>query len=182
LPTRLNISVAPKAAEPREHQLEFEAAINGEQGGEVRCVVDGEEAGRANWARIGPGLYSILLDGRSYDVRVNHPVGASQAPDYDVRVGGEAFRVAVRDPRSRQQADGAAGASGPQEITAPMPGKVVKLLVQEGDQVEADQGLLVIEAMKMQNELRAPRPGRVERIYLSEGTGVETGAPLVRLA
>jgi biotin carboxyl carrier protein len=180
--TRLNISVAPKASEPCEHQLEFEAAVNGDQGGEVRCLVDGEEAGLANWARIGPGLYSILLGGRSYDVRVNHSAGAPNAPDYDVRVGGEAFRVAVRDPRSRRQPTGAAGGSGPQEIMAPMPGKVVKLLVREGDEVEADQGLLVIEAMKMQNELRALRPGRVERIYLSEGTGVETGAPLLRLA
>jgi biotin carboxyl carrier protein len=62
-----------------------------------------------------------------------------------------------------------------------MPGKVVKVLVHENQEVMRDQGLLVIEAMKMQNELRAPRPGRVERIYVLEGRGVETGARLLRL-
>jgi biotin carboxyl carrier protein len=180
VPTRLTVTLARGQAGPQEHQLDFEGAVAGEQGGEVRCVVDGEAAGLANWARIAPGLYSILLEGRSYDVRVNHRPGA--APDYDVRVDGEPFRIALRDPRSRRQPAGAAVTTGPQEIAAPMPGKVARLLVKEGDQVEADQGLLVIEAMKMQNELRAPRAGRVERIYAGEGAGVETGAPLIRLA
>jgi biotin carboxyl carrier protein len=145
----------------------------------VRCSVDGEAAGLANWARIGPGLYSILLNGLSYDVRVNHQGGSSA---YDVRVDGEAIRVAVRDPRSRRQQKANDGGTGPQEITAPMPGRIVKILVAGGDEVQADQGLLVIEAMKMQNELRAPRAGRVERIYAGEGSGVEAGAPLIRLA
>ncbi|MDR3675511.1 MAG: acetyl-CoA carboxylase biotin carboxyl carrier protein subunit, partial [Acidobacteriota bacterium] len=72
-------------------------------------------------------------------------------------------------------------AEGPQEIVAPMPGKIVKILVGEGEEVERGQGLLVIEAMKMQNELRAPRAGRVDRICIAEGQGVDTGARLVRL-
>lgn len=182
MPTRLNVTLARGQAGPQEHQLDFEGAVAGEQGGEVRCIVDGEAAGLANWARIAPGLYSILLEGRSYDVRVNHRAGAGATPDYDVRVDSEPFRIALRDPRSRHQPTGAAVTTGPQEIAAPMPGKVARLLVKEGDQVEADQGLLVIEAMKMQNELRAPRAARVERIYAGEGAGVETGAPLIRLA
>lgn len=62
-----------------------------------------------------------------------------------------------------------------------MPGKIVKVLVAEKQEVKQGEGLLVIEAMKMQNELRAPRRGRVERIYVSEGAGVETGAKLLRL-
>jgi pyruvate carboxylase subunit B len=62
-----------------------------------------------------------------------------------------------------------------------MPGKIVKVLVTEGQEVSRDQGLLVIEAMKMQNELRAPRAGRIERVYMEEGRGVESGARLVRL-
>jgi len=181
MPTRLNITLARRLSEPQQHHLEFEAALAGEQDGELHCILDGEEAGLANWARVAPGLYSILLDGRSYDVRVNH-AGTAISSDFEVRVGSEAFRVAVRDPRSRRQSTGVAGATGPQEITAPMPGKIAKLLVREGDEVEADQGLLVIEAMKMQNELRSPRAGRVERIYPGEGAGVETGSPLVRLA
>ena len=180
--TRLNVSLATRENETRQHQLQIEAATAGEHDGEVRCLVDGKDAGLANWARIAPGLYSILLDGRSYDVRVNQSASGATAPDYRVLVGAEAFRVTVHDPRSRRQSSGAASANGPQEIAAPMPGKVVRLLVGEGEEVEADQGLLVMEAMKMQNELRAPRAGRVDRIYAPEGTGVETGAPLIRLA
>ncbi len=64
---------------------------------------------------------------------------------------------------------------------APMPGKIVKILVTENQEVSRDQGLLVIEAMKMQNELRAPRAGRIERVYVKEGGGVESGARLLRL-
>ena len=178
--TRLKVTLAHGHAHPEQHQLDFEAAAERKQGGEIRCVLDGEEARTADWVRIAPGMYSILIDGYSYDVRVNHPAGG--VPAYDVRVGDQAFRVGVHDPRSRRRGGGADGATGPQEITAPMPGKVVKLLVSEGAEVEADQGLLVVEAMKMQNELRAPRAGRVERIYAGEGAGVETGTPLVRLA
>jgi biotin carboxyl carrier protein len=62
-----------------------------------------------------------------------------------------------------------------------MPGKIVKILVLENQQVGEGQGLLVIEAMKMQNELRAPRPGRVEKVYVLEGSGVEAGFKLLRL-
>jgi biotin carboxyl carrier protein len=179
VPTRLNITLAAQESEPQQHQFELEAAIAGEQGGQVRCVVDGGDAALADWARIAPGIYSILVNGHSYDVHVRPPGGT--ASDYDVRVGSESFRVVVRDPRARQQPAGE-GSTGPQEITAPMPGKIVKLLVREGDEIKADDGLLVMEAMKMQNELRAPRSGRVERVYAAEGLGVETGAPLIRLA
>jgi len=70
----------------------------------------------------------------------------------------------------------------PQEIRAPMPGKVVKVLVKEEQDIGPGQGLVIIEAMKMQNELRAPRAGRVEKVYAQEGKGVETGTPLLRLA
>ena len=62
-----------------------------------------------------------------------------------------------------------------------MPGKVVKILVAEGQDVTRDQGLLVMEAMKMQNEMRAPRDGRIERVYVQEGAGVESRARLLRL-
>ena len=74
-----------------------------------------------------------------------------------------------------------AAREGPQDILAPMPGRIVKILVRENQEIEAGQGLLVMEAMKMQNELRAPRPGRVEKIYVSEDLGVEAGFKLLRL-
>jgi biotin carboxyl carrier protein len=89
--------------------------------------------------------------------------------------------VELGDPRRWRRTGSSIEAEGPQEIVAPIPGKIVKVLVTEGQEVERDQGLLVIEAMKMQNELRAPRAGRVERVYMAEGRGVETGARLLRL-
>ncbi|HEY6293838.1 MAG TPA: biotin/lipoyl-containing protein [Terriglobia bacterium] len=196
MPTRFHVALtAPlspgkEESDASEHQLEIGTAFAGDQG-EARCVVDGHDAGLADWARLGPGLYSILLEGRSFEVRVTgstRPDGSSGtangrrgAQDYTVRVGPESFRLTVRDPRSRRRTFDAAGSGGPKEIAAPMPGKIVKVLVQEGDKVTVGQGLLVMEAMKMQNELRAPRAGRIERIYAVENGGVETGAPLVRL-
>jgi biotin carboxyl carrier protein len=97
-------------------------------------------------------------------------------------VGLRHYVVEIRDPRRWRRGSSAIEAEGPQEIMAPMPGKIVKLLVSEKQEVSRNQGLLVIEAMKMQNELRAPRSGRVERIYAVEGMGVETGVRLLRLA
>ncbi|HZV60180.1 MAG TPA: biotin/lipoyl-containing protein, partial [Candidatus Eremiobacteraceae bacterium] len=64
---------------------------------------------------------------------------------------------------------------GRQQITAPMPGKIVRVLVKEGEQVEVGQGLLVVEAMKMQNEIRSPKNGKVERVHVKEGQTVNSG-------
>jgi biotin carboxyl carrier protein len=89
--------------------------------------------------------------------------------------------VELRDPRRWRRTGSSIELEGPQEIVAPMPGKVAKILVTEGEEVKSGEGLLVIEAMKMQNELRAPRAGRVERVYTAEGRGVESGARLLRL-
>lgn len=171
---KLFVTLATEAG-ASEHQLELDRT---EQDGEGRCRLDGADAGCANWARIEPGVYSILVGGRSYEVRVGRE---ARPNEYAVRIGSVQYRVAVRDPRARRRASAASVAAGPEVLTAPMPSKVVKLLVREGEQVADGQGLLVMEAMKMQNELRAPRAGRVERIHVSEGSGVETGAPLVRL-
>jgi biotin carboxyl carrier protein len=178
---KLRVTLA-EATGIREHDLAFDSATasaeGGQESGKVRCSLDGEDRGHADWVRIARGLYYILLNGRSYEARVSRAAGDA---DYDVRVGAEKFRVTLLDPRARRQASGGAVDAGPKVITAPMPGKIVKLLVREGEEVAAGAGVLVMEAMKMQNELRAPRAGRVERIHVSEGEGVETGAPLVRL-
>ena len=97
-------------------------------------------------------------------------------------VGAQEYLIELRDPRRWRRAASLLDNEGPQEIVAPMPGKIVKILISEGEEVAHGQGLLVIEAMKMQNELRAPRAGRVERVYVAEGRGVETATRLVRLA
>jgi biotin carboxyl carrier protein len=108
------------------------------------------------------------------------------AGDFDVHLGGRTVTVQVRPSTSmsRQGASSTArigqpGASGPQRVTSPMPGKIVRLLVRTGDQVHAKQGLVVVEAMKMENELRAARDGRVREVSVAEGQSVDAGAVLV---
>jgi biotin carboxyl carrier protein len=122
---------------------------------------------------LGGGFRSLLVDGRSY------PVGVERsATGYRVVLDGRVFDVALAEG-----ARGAAGvaprhASGLARIAAPMPGKVLRVLVAAGAEVQAGQGLVVIEAMKMENEIRAPKPGRVRELPVSEGQAVETGALL----
>jgi len=104
------------------------------------------------------------------------------AGDFDVHFDGRTIPVQVRHPGSfgRQKKGGAGGTgSGPQRVTAPMPGKIVRVLVTAGDEVKARQGLVVVEAMKMENELRAARDGRVREVPAAEGQSVEAGAVLV---
>lgn len=104
------------------------------------------------------------------------------AGDFDVHLDGRTIPVQVRQAGSfgRPKKDGgAAGASGPQRVTAPMPGKIVRVLARAGDEVKARQGLVVVEAMKMENELRAARDGRVREVSVVEGQSVEAGAVLV---
>ena len=151
--------------------------------GKVQFTLD-EEAIEANWAHVAPGIYSIIIDGRSYEVLISSQPGqtaATRAGPYTVTVRGRSHLVQVLDPRRRRRANALDAREGPQEILAPMPGKVVKVLVAEGQEVSSGDGLLVIEAMKMQNEIRALRSGRVEKLHVNEGTAVEMGVKLLRL-
>ncbi len=137
----------------------------------------------ADREEIATGVYSILIDGRSYEAQVSKRAGDSEgiSTPYVVTVGLRNYLVEIRDPRRWKRDGSGFRERGPQEIVAPMPGKIVRVLVSENQEVTGGQGLLVIEAMKMQNEIRAPRAGRVERIYALEGTGVEAGFRLLRL-
>jgi biotin carboxyl carrier protein len=119
-----------------------------------------------------PGVYSVLLDGRSYDARVE---------DGAVTVCGHRFEIEVRDPRrwSRQSAAGAH--AGVQRVAAPMPGKVVRVLVSVGDTVEAGQGIVVVEAMKMQNEMKAVRAGKIASLSAQVGATVTAGEVLASI-
>ena len=95
-------------------------------------------------------------------------------------LGGRSATVTVNGRRTgRGAADGAAAAHGEQKIVAPMPGRVVRVLVAEGDQVEARQPVAVVEAMKMENELRSPKAGRVKDVAVTAGSSVEAGRVLV---
>ena len=104
------------------------------------------------------------------------------AGDFDVHLDGRTIPVQIRPAGSfgRQNKAGAgASATGPQRVVAPMPGKVVRVLVKPGDDVKARQGLVVVEAMKMENELRAARDGRVRDVAAAEGQSVDAGAVLL---
>jgi biotin carboxyl carrier protein len=97
-----------------------------------------------------------------------------------VRINGRAVRVSFLDQARRSgMGAGASAASGPTDVIAPMPGRIVKVLVKAGDRVARGQGLVVVEAMKMENELRAPREGTVAAVRVSEGMSVEASAVLV---
>ncbi|MGA7220326.1 MAG: biotin/lipoyl-containing protein [Candidatus Sulfotelmatobacter sp.] len=90
-------------------------------------------------------------------------------------VGSRRFAVEIRDPRSLRGRMRTGEEHGPRKIAAPMPGKVVRLLAREGDEVEAGGGVAVVEAMKMQNEIKSPKKGKVQKIFVSEGTAVNAG-------
>ncbi len=127
-----------------------------------------------------PSGWSLLLDGRSYDVAVEAAGGALM-----VHIGGRAIPVtdaSAADGRGGGRRRAAAHAGGAPTIVAPMPGRIVRILVQAGDVVSARQGLIVIEAMKMENELRAPGPGTVTEVRIAEGDSVEAGSVLIVIA
>jgi len=123
-----------------------------------------------------PGVYSVLLDGRTYDARVEE----TQA-GLVVVIDGYRFEIEVRDPRRWSRKDAARAGDGVQTVVAPMPGKVVRVLVAHGDDVKAGQGLLVVEAMKMQNEIKASLAGRILSLTLKEGATVAAGEVLATI-
>jgi len=121
-------------------------------------------------------VFSLLVNGHSFEVRV-----LPGKPEARVEVRGTRFAVEVRDPRSTSSTSSARAGTGRQNVTAPMPGKVIRILVQKGDAVSAGQGLVVVEAMKMQNEMKAARDGRVIEVRVQDGDTVSAGQTLVVL-
>jgi biotin carboxyl carrier protein len=141
-----------------------------------RFRLDGGAERDADVAIPAPGLYSILLAGRSYDVQIE------RTPRHLVAVlDGYRFEIEVHDPRrwSGRSADQRGDAV--QTVAAPMPGKVVRVLVAPGDAVASGQGVLVVEAMKMQNEMKAARAGRVISVTVKEGATVTAGEVLATI-
>jgi biotin carboxyl carrier protein len=117
------------------------------------------------------GTYSVLLGGRVYR--------ATMGPRGEIHINGLRLGVEVFDPREWGSSSRRAGAAGRQEVHAPMPGKVVRVLAEVGDLVEEGQGLVVVEAMKMQNEMKAPKKGRVAEVRAKAGATVSAGDVLV---
>lgn len=132
----------------------------------------------ADVVEVEANVFSVLLGGEAFEIRI-HPAGQGLR----VHVDGREYAVALNDPRQwRRGAGGASSAEGRQSLLAPMPGKVVRVLVEPGAAVKAGQGLLVVEAMKMQNEIKSPKEGTVERISAKEGQAVNAGEVLAVIA
>jgi glutaconyl-CoA/methylmalonyl-CoA decarboxylase subunit gamma len=127
-----------------------------------------------------PGCYSIIMDSRSVEVRLDPAKSLDpESHAYRAMLYDGAYEFALTDPRrALLGASGGAGASGG-VLASPMPGKVVKLLVAKGDMVQEGQTLVVMEAMKMQNELKTTLAGTVATIHVQEGATVETGTALI---
>jgi len=155
----------------RKHRLSIDP--NPEANGH-RFQLDGQPCA-ADAKLLQPDVLSLLIDGRSYRIL------------FDPRPGGSAVvlderRIPYRlhDPRSlRSRSSVDNGDAGARSIIASMPGRIVRILVACEDRVEAQQGLIVVEAMKMQNELKAPRAGTVTRVAVAVGATVQAGQVLL---
>jgi biotin carboxyl carrier protein len=161
----------------------FDATVDG---GSMRVEVRGKD-----------GRYTVTIDGRTLEVDLfdngrdfvslliegkSHEAGLEKRPSgYTVVLADDVVEVELGEAARGEAPAQRRGGSGPSVVKAPMPGKVVRVLVGVGDEAAAGAGLVVVEAMKMENELRAPRAGRVLEVVVREGQAVETGARLVVL-
>jgi biotin carboxyl carrier protein len=127
--------------------------------------------------RISENCLSLLVDGKAYTVFV-----AEDKTKRYISVQGEQF--CIEEAKAETQTQAVADAStlkGIPTISSPMPGKIVKILVREGDKVRKNQGLVIVEAMKMENEIRSPGAGIVKKINFDEGNLVDTADPIIEL-
>ena len=139
------------------------------------CLVDGR-AVSADVRLLEPGVMSLLITNSDADPNSQGRQYRCVVDGDGLVIGGRRYGFAVDDPRSLAGRRGAgAGTEGPRPVKAPMPGRVVRVLVEVGDEVDAGQGVVVIEAMKMQNELKAPKAGRVVRVGVAVGDTVGLG-------
>ena len=131
-------------------------------------LVDGRKTGRTN--------YSLIIDKRSFEVDVD-----VAEDEYRVLADGRSYHVRLLDERKLRLGGLQSGIElrGRQEISVPMPGKIVAVLIAQGDRVEKGQGLVIVEAMKMENEVRSPIAGEVKEIRTKAGETVEAGKVLV---
>jgi len=162
------------------------------------AAIVGDQEREVEINEVSPGRFTIRFDGRQMDVDARFISDSTMSFILDeeaynielernanggtnILVRGSVVPVEVLDLRRmrlRKAQSAVAGPQGPAAITSPMPGKVVTVLVKEGQEVAEGDGLVVVEAMKMENELRAPRAGVVRDLTAEEGASVEGGAPL----
>ena len=141
--------------------------------GPFTAAVDGRPLPGQVW-QPEPNTYLFIIEGQVFEVQVL----AEADGRLTLRLAGSALAARVIDPKQRVRS-GETGPEGQQQITAPMPGKVVRLMVAAGAEVETGQGVVVVEAMKMQNELKSPKRGKVAEIKVAEGQTVTAAQVLV---
>jgi acetyl/propionyl-CoA carboxylase alpha subunit len=146
--------------------------------GRYHVIVDGT-VHQVNVSRVGDYGLSLLLDGGSGTSRDVSVTPAGTPGEVLVGLDGRTVTVTVNGRRTRRSADDVSHADGEQEILAPMPGRVVRILVAPGDRVADRQAVIVVEAMKMENELRSPKAGRVKHVAVTPGMSVEGGRVLI---
>lgn len=166
--------------------MKYLVDVNGER---LEIALDGAEArtdGASTPAHLaeveGTPIHLVTIGGTQHRVAVRR---GSARGRYTLWMDGHRFEVEALDERMRAIRDLTAAtgaAAGPRTLVAPMPGLIVRVAVAEGDQVQVGQGVVVMEAMKMENELRAPAPGVVRVVHARPGMAVEKGAPLLEFS
>jgi biotin carboxyl carrier protein len=158
------------AARVGEHA--FEVTVS-RQNGKLLVEIDGQER-LVDARKLEADFYSILVDGKSYEVSVE-----TRGSAFHVRHGAAERVVELSDPSRGARQELRSTAGGAENVVSVMPGKVVRVLVAAGDRVERGAGLVVIEAMKMENEIASPKAGLVSAVHVEPGKTVESGATLV---
>ena len=155
----------------------YEVAIDGknyrldlnEVDGRWSCELDGREI-EVDAVLARPNVLSLRIGNKAYEVKCERV-----ASDVHIWVGSRRFAPEVRDPRSLRSRSRSVDDHGPRKLTAPMPGKVVRILLAQGSEVEVGAGILVVEAMKMQNEVKSPKKGTIQKILVTMGAAVNAG-------
>jgi len=137
--------------------------------GRWACRLDGGEI-QVDAVLARPDVLSLRVGNKAYEVKCERVGG-----EMHLWVGSMRFAAEVRDPRSLREKTRAADDHGPKKLIAPMPGKIVRVLVSEGAAVEVGAGVLVVEAMKMQNEIKSPKKGTIQKILVGAGAAVNAG-------
>jgi acetyl/propionyl-CoA carboxylase alpha subunit len=148
----------------KNHRLELNRADS-----RWTCRLEGQEI-EVDAVLARPDVLSLLIGNQAYEVKCERVGG-----DLHLWVGSVRFAATVRDPRSLRGRTSSADDHGPRKLIAPMPGKVVRILAGEGEAVESGAGILVVEAMKMQNEIKSPKKGTIQKVLVSEGAAVNAG-------
>jgi biotin carboxyl carrier protein len=153
----------------KNYRLDLNRPDLNRDGGRWACRLNGQDV-EIDAVLVRPNVLSLRIGNMVYEIKAERTTN-----DSHLWVGSTCFNAEIRDPRSLRGRARAGDDHGARKITAPMPGKVVRLLVGEGTEVEAGAGIAVVEAMKMQNEIKSPKKGTIQKILVSEGEAVNAG-------